>query len=60
MKIQHTAKLEIKHDTNVGDLRVALADAGVPELAKISVYHYEGDQRDPSHTQITFSWETGQ
>lgn len=58
LKITKTAKVQVSTGLTVGDLRGVLAQ--IPSTAKISVYHYEADHRDPretSYTELTFTWE---
>lgn len=58
MKINHSAKIEVKHDTTFGDIYDAVVNAQIPISAKVSVDKYVGDQRDPGYTHLTFTWET--
>lgn len=56
MKVTLTAKVRVNGFT-AGALKEALA--GIPEEAKITVYHYNGDprdQRETPYTDITFTW----
>jgi hypothetical protein len=59
VKINHTAQIEIKHDTTFGQILHAVTTAEVPDEAKVSVEKYAGDPRDPGYTRLTFEWTTG-
>lgn len=53
------AKIITKIELNEKDLLALIAEKYNLKLqgARISVYHYDGDQRDPSYTTITVEGE---
>jgi hypothetical protein len=53
-KITKKATIQITSRITVGELQGLLAQ--VPSQATMRVQHYAGDQRDPSYTNLTFSW----
>ncbi len=55
VRTQTSTTVEFQHGSTANDLREALA--GIPGSARMSVNHYAGDQREPSYTKITFTWD---
>lgn len=56
MKVEMKTKVKVDAMT-AGALRSALV--GIPDEARMSVYKYSADQRDPrerSYTELTFTW----
>jgi hypothetical protein len=56
MRVTLSAKVRVNGFT-AGDLKKSLV--GIPEDAKVSIYHYKGDprdQRETPYTDITFTW----
>lgn len=56
MKIIHSAKVDLNHDSTFADFLEVARLANVPAHAKLRVSHYAGDQREPSVTTIEFTW----
>lgn len=54
MKATITVTIPVNYDTKVSEIRTALEK--IPDNAKLSVDHYRGDQRDPSYTNLKFTW----
>jgi hypothetical protein len=59
MRIQHEATITIDHTTTFNDIYESVVAAEIPLNAKVDVYRWEGDQHDPSYTNLKFHWETG-
>lgn len=55
-QVEFSAKVQLKHDTTLADLMNLINGKNIPANARMSVYHYAGDQRDPSYTTLTFTW----
>lgn len=52
-----SASITFGYGTNVGTLKDFLSD--IPGDAKVSIIHYEGDQREPTMTVLKCQWEIG-
>lgn len=48
-------KISFGYGASAVDLKAFFSE--VPSEAKVVVDHYKGDQRDPSYTTITATWE---
>lgn len=55
VRSSNSTTVEFRHGTTAAELSSVLAD--IPPYALVSVTHYEGDQRDPSYTRLTFTWD---
>lgn len=51
-----TALIQIKSDTNKKSLIEELERLDVPDDARLRVEHFKGDQREPSYTNLIWSW----
>lgn len=54
MNVSTTATIPVKYNTKASEIRAALDK--IPDSATLSIEHYRGDQRDPSYTNLKFTW----
>lgn len=48
--------IQIKHNTTKSDLVAELERLNIPDTAKLRVNYYDGDPREPSFTNLIWSW----
>lgn len=60
MKVEHRATITLDNNSTWGDILQMVGNSAegldIPETAKMKVNYYAGDQRDPSYTQLIFTW----